>query len=65
MPIMTNTEDCIDSLRWAITELNKLEKIRDAVAEYNHLLTTRKHGGEAQNRAFERIVAILDMRWQG
>jgi len=44
---------------------SKETQIREAIEqEYYHALDTGKHGGVAQNKAFERIQNILGMHWE-
>jgi len=39
------------------------EKIREVIREYYRALNQRKHGGLAQDNAFQRIQDILGMQW--
>jgi hypothetical protein len=56
-------EEAIETLNWAITCANKLEKIVAAIHEYHYALDYRKHGGVAQDVAFNRICDVLNMHY--
>lgn len=43
---------------------DKTEEIQDVIRDYYYALDCRKHGGVAQNNAFNRIENILGMHWQ-
>ena len=56
-------KDALETLEWAVDSVKKLEKIRAAITEYHWALDHRKHGGVAQDVAFNRIMDVLDMHW--
>ncbi len=58
-----NHEECIETLKWTVERLQKLEKVEDAIREYHYALNNRKHGGVAQDVAFNRICDVLNMHW--
>ncbi len=58
-----NHEECIETLEWTVERLQKLEKVEDAIREYHYALDHRKHGGVAQDVAFNRICDVLNMHW--
>lgn len=44
-------------------KVNTIKDILDAIKDYYYALDTGQHGGEAQNKAFEKIQVILGMHW--
>ena len=59
-------KDIMESAQDAYSKLvDQRDAIRDAVQEHNDALTNRKHGGVAQNKAFDEICTILNMHWKG
>lgn len=58
-----------ETLKWAVEyavdKMRKLEQVEDVIREYHYALSTRKHGGVAQDVAFNRICDVLDMHWKG
>jgi hypothetical protein len=61
---MIKHEECIETLKWAVERMQKLEKIEGAIREYHFALDNRKHGGVAQDVALNRIMDVLDMHWR-
>lgn len=41
-----------------------LAESEQAVQDYHFALDSREHGGVAQDKAFRRIQAAFDLRWQ-
>lgn len=57
----TITDAYLDEVR---ADLDKVRRIRKALADYHFALDTRRNGNIAMHNFVYRVEAILDARWE-